>query len=31
MIVLSIEDLYKYYQQELIDLLIRKTEKYFSK
>jgi predicted protein tyrosine phosphatase len=28
-IVLAIEDRYKYYQKELIDLLVAKTEKYF--
>ena len=28
-ILLSIQDIYKYYQKELIDILIIKTEKYF--
>ena len=28
-IVLSIEDKYTYYQKELIEILIQKTERYF--
>lgn len=27
--VLSIQDIYQYYQKELIDILVDKTEKYF--
>jgi predicted protein tyrosine phosphatase len=28
-VVLGIEDIYKYYQKELIDILVEKTAKYF--
>lgn len=31
MVVLAIEDRYKYYQKELIELLVMKTETYFRK